>query len=48
MTKPAFDMDAALQALRESKDLTGKDRILTPLIKQPTKAAIQVTAAKAT
>ena len=24
MTKPTFDMDAALQALREGKDLTGK------------------------
>ncbi|SIN98369.1 hypothetical protein [Salinivibrio sp. ES.052] len=29
MTKPTFDMDAALQALREGKDLTGKDDILT-------------------
>jgi hypothetical protein len=25
MTKPTFDMDAALQALREGKDLTGKE-----------------------
>lgn len=33
MTKPTFDMEAALQALRDGKDLTGKDGILTPLIK---------------
>ena len=41
MTKPTFDMDAALQGLREGKDLTGKDGILTPLIKQLTEAAMQ-------
>jgi transposase-like protein len=41
MTKPTFDMDAALQALREGKDLTGKDGVLTPLIKQLTEAAMQ-------
>lgn len=41
MSKPTFDMDAALQALREGKDLTGKDGILTPLIKQLTEAAMQ-------
>lgn len=29
MTKPTFDMGAALQALREGKDLTDKDEILT-------------------
>jgi len=29
MTKTTFDMDAALQALRDGKDLTGKDGILT-------------------
>jgi len=34
MTKPTFDMEAALQVLREGKDLTDKDSILTPLIKQ--------------
>ena len=39
--KPQFDMDAALKALREGKDLTGKDGILTPLIKQLTEAALQ-------
>lgn len=34
-------MDAALKALREGKDLTGKEGILTPLIKQLTEAAMQ-------
>ena len=29
MTKPSFDIEAALQALRDGKDLTGKDGILT-------------------
>ena len=28
MTKPDFDIDAALKQLREGKDLTGKDGIL--------------------
>lgn len=41
MTKPNFDMEAALAQLREGKDLTGKDGILTPLIKQLTEAAMQ-------
>ncbi len=41
MTKPSFDMEAALAQLREGKDLTGKDGILTPLIKQLTEAAMQ-------
>ena len=35
-----FDMEAALNALREGKDLGGKDGILTPLIKQLTEAAM--------
>ena len=39
--KTQFDMDAALKALREGKDLTGRDGILTPLIKQLTEAAMQ-------
>jgi len=39
--KPQFDMDVALKALREGKDLTGRDGILTPLIKQLTEAAMQ-------
>ncbi len=41
MTKPTFDMEAALQDLRDGKDLTGKDGVLTPLIKQLTEAAMQ-------
>ena len=41
MTKPTFDMDAAIKALREGKDLSGKDGILTPLIKQLTEAAMR-------
>lgn len=36
-----FDMEAAIQALREGKDLSGEDGILTPLIKQLTEAAMQ-------
>jgi putative transposase len=38
MTTPTFDINATIQALRE--DLTGKDGILTPLIKQLTEAAL--------
>jgi hypothetical protein len=41
MTKPNFDREAALKQLREDKDLTGKDGIRTPLIKQLTEAAMQ-------
>jgi putative transposase len=41
MSKPTFDMNAAIQALREGKDLVGQDGILTPLIKQLTEAAMQ-------
>lgn len=41
MTTPTFDMEAALQALKDGKDLTGKDGILTPLIKQLTEAAMK-------
>tara|TARA_R110000850_G_C9903362_1_gene460002 strand:- start:36 stop:1241 length:1206 start_codon:yes stop_codon:yes gene_type:complete len=41
MTKPTFDIDAAIKALRAGKDLSGKDGILTPLIKQLTEAAMQ-------
>ncbi len=36
-----YDMEGALQALREGKGLSGKDGILTPLIKQLTEAAMQ-------
>lgn len=39
--KPHFDMDAAIKALREGHDLTGKDGVLTPLIKQLTESALQ-------
>ena len=40
-SKIPFDMDAAIQALRDGKSLNGKDGVLTPLIKQITEAAIQ-------
>jgi transposase-like protein len=36
-----LDMESAIQALREGKDLSGKDGIFTPLIKQLTEAAMQ-------
>ena len=36
-----FDMDAAIKALREGKDLSGKEGVLTPLIKQLTEAAMK-------
>ncbi len=36
-----FDFESALQELREGKNLTGKDGILTPLIKQLTEAALK-------
>ena len=35
-----FDMDAAIKALRDGKDLSGREGILTPLIKQLTEAAM--------
>ena len=35
-----FDMDAAVQALRSGHDLSGKDGILTPLIKHLTESAL--------
>ena len=38
--KPTFDIDTALKGLREGKGLTGKDGVLTPLIKQLTEAAM--------
>ena len=40
-TQIRFDMEAALAGLREGKGLSGKDGILTPLIKQLTEAAMQ-------
>lgn len=36
-----FDFEEALAALRNGQDLTGKDGILTPLIKQLTEAALK-------
>jgi len=36
-----FNFDAALSALQNGQDLTGKDGILTPLIKQLTEAALK-------
>jgi putative transposase len=36
-----FDFDVALAALQDGQGLTGKDGILTPLIKQLTEAALQ-------
>ena len=41
MTTATFDMNIAPKALREGKDFTSKDGILTPLIKQLIEAAIQ-------
>lgn len=38
---PEFDFNKALEALRNGQDLTGKDGILTPLIKQLTEAALK-------
>ncbi|ALU43205.1 hypothetical protein AT705_09780 [Pseudoalteromonas rubra] len=35
-----FDIDKAVKALQAGQDLTGKDGILTPLIKQFTEAAL--------
>lgn len=34
MTQPTVDMEAALKACVKTKNLTGKEGILTPLIKQ--------------
>lgn len=39
--KIEFDMEAALEALRSGKGVTGKDGVLTPLIKQLTEAAMK-------
>ena len=37
----SFDFDKALKALQAGQDLSGKDGILTPLIKQLTEAALK-------
>lgn len=39
-TNTAFDFETALEALKSGKPLTGKDGILTPLIKDLTEAAL--------
>ena len=36
-----FDFNKALAALQNGQDLTGKDGILTPLVKQLTEAALK-------
>lgn len=36
-----FDIEAALKALKDGKGLTGKDGVMTPLIKQLTEAAMK-------
>lgn len=40
MSEP-FDFNKAVEALKSGQDLTGKDGLLTPLIKQLTEAALQ-------
>lgn len=40
MTEKDFNFEAALSALQSGQALTGKDGILTPLIKQLTEAAL--------
>lgn len=41
MATPTFDLESAIKGLREGKDLTGKNGVLTPLIKQLTETALQ-------
>jgi hypothetical protein len=41
MATTTFDIDATLQALREGKNLIGKNAILTLFIKRLTEAAMQ-------
>ena len=41
MNKLVFDFEAALKQLQSGQALTGKDGILTPLIKQLTEAALE-------
>lgn len=40
MTKSQFDFNTALEQLQAGQGLTGKDGVLTPLIKQLTEAAV--------
>ncbi len=39
-TKPQFDFEEALEALKSGRDLNGENGLLTPLIKQLTEAAL--------
>jgi hypothetical protein len=41
MRKTNFDFSTALEQLQASHGLTGKDGVLTPLIKQLTEAALK-------
>lgn len=41
MTDTPFDFETALKALQSGQPLTGKEGILTPLIKQLTEAALK-------
>jgi hypothetical protein len=36
-----FDIETALQVLKDGKGITGKDGVLTPLIQQLTEAAMK-------
>ena len=38
---PDFDFEKALKAIQSGKPLTGKDGVLTPLIKDLTEAALE-------
>ena len=39
-TKPQFDFEEALEALKSGRDLNGENGLLTPLIKQLTEAVL--------
>ncbi len=39
--KDEFDFDKALKALQSGEGITGKDGVLTPLIKRLTEAALE-------
>jgi len=39
--KIPFDINAAIKALRDGKNLNGKDSVLTPLVKQLIEVAMQ-------
>jgi len=46
MSKTDFDFNKALEQLQAGQGLTGKDGVLTPLIKQLTEAALEALEAK--